>query len=46
MADGGEGTVDAVIDALDGQRVVVNVTDALGRPIRLPTGTFRTSGWP
>ena len=33
MADGGEGTVDAVIDALDGQRVVVDVADALGRPI-------------
>jgi glycerate kinase len=32
MADGGEGTVDAVIDALDGQRVVVDVADALGRP--------------
>ena len=32
MADGGEGTVDAVIDALDGQRLVVNVADALGRP--------------
>src|SRR5690349_20685816 len=32
MADGGEGTVDAVIDALDGQPLVVNVADALGRP--------------
>lgn len=33
MADGGEGTVDAVVDALDGQRVTVEVADALGRPI-------------
>ena len=38
MADGGEGTVDAVIDALDGQRVVVNVADALGRPISATYG--------
>lgn len=33
MADGGEGTVDAVVDALDGSRVTVEVADALGRPI-------------
>ena len=33
MADGGEGTVDAVVDALHGQRVEAEVTDALGRPI-------------
>lgn len=33
MADGGEGTVDAVVDALHGQRVDAEVTDALGRPI-------------
>lgn len=32
MADGGEGTVDAVVDALDGQRIVVDVEDPLGRP--------------
>ena len=38
MADGGEGTVDAVIDALDGQRVVVDVADALGRPISATFG--------
>jgi glycerate 2-kinase len=31
MVDGGEGTVDAVVDALDGQRVVVDVEDPLGR---------------
>lgn len=33
MADGGEGTVDAVVDALDGERVTVQVADALGRPV-------------
>ncbi len=38
MADGGEGTVDAVIDALDGQRVLINVADALGRPISATYG--------
>lgn len=33
MADGGEGTVDAVVDALDGERVTVQVADALGQPV-------------
>ncbi|TFV56484.1 glycerate kinase [Mycobacterium sp. PS03-16] len=33
MADGGEGTVAAVVDALDGERVTVQVADALGRPV-------------
>jgi glycerate kinase len=33
MADGGEGTVDAVVDALDGERVRVQVADALGRRV-------------
>jgi glycerate kinase len=32
MADGGEGTVDAVVDALDGERIGIEVNDALGRP--------------
>lgn len=32
MADGGEGTVDAVVDALDGERITVEVEDSLGRP--------------
>jgi glycerate 2-kinase len=32
MADGGEGTVDAVVDALGGDYVSVTVADALGRP--------------
>ncbi|WP_422748323.1 glycerate kinase [Mycobacterium sp. WMMD1722] len=33
MADGGEGTVDAVVDALAGDHVTVEVSDALGRPV-------------
>lgn len=33
MADGGEGTVDAVVDALHGQRVELEVADALGRTV-------------
>ncbi|MEV0669603.1 glycerate kinase [Mycobacterium sp. NPDC050441] len=33
MADGGEGTVDAVVDALGGDRVTEVVQDPLGRPV-------------
>jgi glycerate kinase len=33
MADGGEGTVDAVVDALHGQHVETEVADPLGRTI-------------
>ena len=33
MADGGEGTVDAVVDALHGRHVEVEVADALGRTV-------------
>ncbi|VEG43149.1 glycerate kinase [Mycolicibacterium flavescens] len=33
MADGGEGTVDAVVDALHGEHVEVQVSDALGRTV-------------
>ncbi|MGZ8808592.1 MAG: glycerate kinase [Mycobacterium sp.] len=33
MADGGEGTVDAVVDALHGQHIEAEVSDALGRTI-------------
>ncbi|MGV0792725.1 glycerate kinase [Mycolicibacterium sp. XJ1819] len=32
MADGGEGTVDAVVDAMHGHHVEVEVDDAMGRP--------------
>lgn len=33
MADGGEGTVDAVVAALHGEHVAVEVRDPLGRPV-------------
>jgi glycerate 2-kinase len=33
MADGGEGTTGAIVDALGGQLVEVPTTDALGRPV-------------
>lgn len=33
MADGGEGTVEAILSATDGVKVKVKVTDPLGRPI-------------
>ncbi|WP_441959867.1 glycerate kinase [Mycolicibacterium houstonense] len=38
MADGGEGTVDAVVDALGGERITVDVADPLGRPTRARYG--------
>ncbi|KUI32233.1 glycerate kinase [Mycobacterium sp. IS-1742] len=44
MADGGEGTVDAVVDALDGERVTVEVADALGRPVQATYGHVRARG--
>ncbi|MGV9798535.1 glycerate kinase [Mycobacterium sp. NPDC003449] len=38
MADGGEGTVDAVVDALGGEHVTVEARDALGRPVAADYG--------
>lgn len=38
MADGGEGTVEAVVDALDGEYVTVDAQDALGRPVAAKYG--------
>lgn len=38
MADGGEGTVDAVVDALGGERITVEVSDPLGRPAHATYG--------
>jgi glycerate 2-kinase len=35
MADGGEGTVDAVVDALGGSRIMLDVHDPLGRCRRI-----------
>ena len=33
VADGGEGTVDAVVDCLGGCKVTAEVSDPLGRPV-------------
>ncbi|MCT7659328.1 glycerate kinase [Mycobacterium deserti] len=38
MADGGEGTVDAVVEALHGQHVDVEVSDPRGRPVAAQYG--------
>ncbi|GAB6156240.1 glycerate kinase [Desulfosporosinus burensis] len=38
MADGGEGTVEAILSAADGVKVKVKVTDPLGRPIETSYG--------
>ena len=38
IADGGEGTVDAVISALVGERITATVSDPLGRPIESSYG--------
>ena len=38
MADGGEGTVDAIVDALNGRHIVVDVQDPLGRLTRASYG--------
>ncbi len=40
VADGGEGTVEAVIDALSGDIVSVTVNDPLGRPASAEYGVF------
>ncbi|BDY31074.1 glycerate kinase [Mycolicibacterium mageritense] len=44
MADGGEGTVDAVVDALNGTHVAVDVADPLDRPIRANYGYVAERG--
>lgn len=38
MADGGEGTTDALVNALDGEWVAVEVQDPLGRPVHARYG--------
>ena len=38
VADGGEGTVEAVVEALHGQLISVQVSDPLGRPIQARYG--------
>ena len=38
IADGGEGTLDALLSALGGEYVDTNVSDPLGRPIQAHYG--------
>jgi len=38
VADGGDGTLEAILDATGGQKAQTKVTDPLGRPIRAPFG--------
>ncbi len=38
VADGGEGTLDALLRALDGDRRTASVSDPLGRPVEAPFG--------
>jgi glycerate kinase len=38
MADGGEGTVDALVEAMSGEYVTVDVRNALGRPVHARYG--------
>jgi len=38
VADGGEGTVDAIVEALHGEIIVTTVSDPLGRPIQARYG--------
>jgi len=40
MADGGEGTVDAIVNARNGEYVVVDTVDHLGRMIKASYGLF------
>lgn len=41
LADGGEGTLDVLLDALDAKRLTASVTDPLGRPIEACFGLAR-----
>lgn len=40
VADGGEGTVDALVEGLKGAKYAVDVTDPLGKPIRAEYGVI------
>lgn len=44
MADGGEGTVDAILCAVKGEKIEVNTTDPLGRPIKASYGLIEDGG--
>lgn len=43
VADGGEGTVDAIVEALHGEIVATTVSDPLGRPIQARYGIASTT---
>ncbi|MBI3648399.1 MAG: glycerate kinase, partial [Actinobacteria bacterium] len=43
MADGGEGTLDALVEALGGQTLRERVTGPLGDPVEAPFGLVRTA---
>lgn len=42
VADGGEGTIDALVDVLQGERITTTVSDPLGRPITAHYGIAGT----
>lgn len=42
VADGGEGTVDALIESCRGEKIEVTVSDPLGRPVKAEYGIFRS----
>lgn len=44
VADGGEGTLDALVAALGGRRLAVRAVDALGRPVTAEIGLCRRAG--
>jgi glycerate kinase len=44
LADGGEGTVDALVRALDGTVLAVSTVDPLGRPVRAHIGLLGHGG--
>ena len=51
LADGGEGTMEALLLALGGETVAADVHDPLGRAVRPPSGSSRTAAprcwrWP
>ncbi len=44
IADGGEGTVEALVDSTGGERVRCTVSDPLGRPVEAVYGVFGADG--
>lgn len=44
VADGGEGTVEAIVKAVGGDMYAASVTDPLGRPVKAAYGIVRSGG--